>query len=224
MVVALAALFAGSAAVGTFASGAAAEPASQPGWPAAAAIDAGVYHSCALLPDGSVRCWGFSGNGQAGYGTTDTIGDDETPASAGALALGVGETATAIVTGDYHTCALLREGSVRCWGFGADGRLGYGNTSSIGDDESPRSAGAVDLGGHTVRAITAGGAHTCAILDDFTVRCWGFNFQGQLGSGNQDTIGDDEVPGSVRNVDLGVERTARAISAGASHTCAILDD
>jgi alpha-tubulin suppressor-like RCC1 family protein len=211
-------------AAGALVTGAAAEPASQPGWAPAGGLDAGVYHTCGLLADGKVLCWGYSGSGQLGLGHTDTIGDDEIPSSTSPVELGPGR-ATALAAGDYHTCALLHDGRVHCWGFGADGRLGYADSHSVGDDETPGSVGPVDLGpGRRATAISAGTAHTCAILDDGTVRCWGYNFQGQLGYGNQETIGDNETPGSVGPVDLGTGRTAKAITAGGSHTCALLDD
>jgi alpha-tubulin suppressor-like RCC1 family protein len=48
-----------------------------------------------------------------------------------------------LTAGGHHTCASLETGAVRCWGHGAHGRLGYGNTSDIGDDETPASAGDV---------------------------------------------------------------------------------
>ena len=125
---------------------AAADQASQPSSPAAGGLDAGAYHTCAILDNGSVRCWGYSGEGQLGYGNTDTVGDDETPASVGPVNLGPGRTAKAISAGDYHTCAILDNGSVRCWGYGRAGRLGYGSTSNVGDKQAPGSVGPVDLG------------------------------------------------------------------------------
>ncbi|MDH3755069.1 MAG: hypothetical protein OEU32_14460, partial [Acidimicrobiia bacterium] len=102
-------------------------------------------HTCAVLDDGAVRCWGTGTNGQLGYGNTENIGDDETPDTAGPVDLGPGRTATAIATGLEYSCALLDNGTVRCWGVGTDGRLGYGNTDHIGDNESPGSVGPVDL-------------------------------------------------------------------------------
>ncbi|MCA1683785.1 MAG: hypothetical protein LC708_01455, partial [Actinobacteria bacterium] len=176
-----------------------------------------------------MRCWGYGASGQLGYGTTDSVGDDETPASVGPVNLG-GHAVRALAAGDYHSCALLDDGTVRCWGFGGDGRLGYGNTNNVLD---PGSVGPVDLGGDTATAITAGAAHTCAILDDGSVRCWGFGGNGlptggfgRLGYGNTSNVGDTptRTPGSVGPVNLGVGRTAVAISAGGAHTCAILDD
>ena len=195
----------------------------------AEAISAGGAHTCAILDDGSVRCWGFGYDGQLGYGSTRTLGaaPATTPAQVGPVNLGPGRTAVAISAGSYHTCAILDDGSVRCWGYGASGQLGYANTNNVGDTPAavPARVGPVNLGpGRTAVAISAGGAHTCAILDDGSVRCWGDDTYGQLGYGNGSSVGDDETPGSVRPVDLGPGRKAVAISAGTDHTCAILDD
>ena len=142
--------------------------------PPPAQVGAGLYHTCAVLGDGNVRCWGFSGDGQVGYGNTNVIGDNETPAAAGPVDLGAGRTATALAVGDYHSCAVLDNGTVRCWGYGNEGQLGLISRLSIGDNESPGSVGPINVGtGRTATAITAGGNHTCAVLDDGNVRCWG---------------------------------------------------
>lgn len=203
---------------------AAADQASQPTSPPAGGLGLGALHSCALLDNGQVRCWGSNAEGELGYGNANTIGASQTPASVGPVNLGPGRTAKAISAGAYHTCAILDDASVRCWGYGRNGRLGYGNTNNVGDQQTPGSAGPVNLGTrHTAKAISAGGAHTCAILDDASVRCWGYGGQGQLGYGNTADVGDHKTPGSVGAVDLG-GHTAKAISAGADHTCAILDD
>ena len=206
--------------------------------PPAAQLGAGLYHTCALLDDGTtpappgwaVRCWGFSGDGQVGYGNTDVIGDNETPAAAGPVDLGTGRTARALAMGDYHSCAVLDNGTVRCWGYGNEGQLGLISRLSIGDNESPGSVGPINVGpGRTATAITAGGNHTCALLDDGNVRCWGLGEFGQLGYGGPangsppPSVGDTEDPGQVGPVNFGGQ-TAKAITAGAFHTCAILDD
>jgi alpha-tubulin suppressor-like RCC1 family protein len=191
----------------------------------ARAIAAGFYHDCAILDLRQVRCWGNSDHGQLGYGNTNSIGDNEMPGSVGPVDLGAGRTAVGITAGGYHTCAILDQGKVRCWGRGFDGELGYGNTRFIGDNETPGSVAAVKLGsGRTAVAIAAGGFHTCAILDNGKVRCWGDGSKGQLGYGNRRDIGDDETPASVRPVKLGAGRKAVAITAGYRHTCAILDN
>ena len=123
-------------------------------------ISAGGSHTCALLDNGAVRCWGSNEYGQLGYPNTPNIGDDE-PAGAGGDVV-LGGPAIQISAGGIMTCALLATGSVRCWGYGADGGLGYGNTNNIGDDETPASAGDVPIGGRAVQ-LSAGVA-TCALL------------------------------------------------------------
>ncbi len=203
--------------------GARADQSSQPASPAAAQITAANNHSCAVTA-AALRCWGFGGNGRLGYGSALAIGDDEVPGSQAPVDLGSGRSAVAISAGEGHSCALLDNGTVRCWGFGGDGRLGYGNTADIGDDESPGSIAPVDLGtGRTATAISAGDSHTCAVLDNGTVRCWGYGAAGQLGYGNNLDVGDDETPGSLAPVDIGAGATATAITAGESHTCVLLD-
>ena len=181
-------------------------------------IAAGGYHTCALLVGGAVRCWGWGINGQLGYGNEFSIGDDETPASAGNV--DVGGTVAQIAAGTDHTCALLVGGTVRCWGRGHVGALGYGNTDDIGDDETPASAGNVDVGG-TVTQIALGGGHSCALLNTGAVRCWGFGSGGRLGYGNTNNIGDNELPASAGDVNVG--GTVAQIALGGRHTCALLD-
>jgi alpha-tubulin suppressor-like RCC1 family protein len=102
------------------------------------------------------------------------------------------------MTSGGHACAILANGAVRCWGFGADGRLGYGNPSNIGDDETPASVGDVPVGGATIQL--SGFSHTCALLDTGKIRCWGFNDFGQLGYGNTEELGDDETAASAGDV------------------------
>src|SRR5262249_26529944 len=119
-----------------------------------------------------------------------------------------------------HTCAVLETGKVRCWGNGSQGQLGYANTKDIGDDETPASAGDVDVGG-PVRAVSAGGPQTCAVLETGKGRCWGRGGGGHLGYGNRVSIGDDEAPASAGDVDVG--GAVRQVVAG-SHTCALLEN
>ena len=170
----------------------------------AVAISAGNLFTCAILDDGAVRCWGAGADGRTGQANTTTVGDDETPGSVAVVDLGAGRTAAAIAAGARYACALLDDATVRCWGANASGQLGYANTTVIGDNESPATAGPVGLGaGRTARAITAGDTHTCAILDNNAVRCWGANADGQLGYANTTVIGDDETPATAGPTSLG---------------------
>ena len=164
----------------------------------AVAITAGGYHTCALLDNGSVKCWGRNDFGQLGLGDTVARGDaaGEMGDNLPAVALGTGRTAVALTAGFGHTCALLDDGSVKCWGRNDFGQLGLGDTANRGDGagEMGDSLPAVALGtGRTAVAITAGGYHTCALLDNATVKCWGSNDEGQLGLG--DTANRGDAPG-----------------------------
>ena len=162
----------------------------------ATAISAGGDHTCALLDNGAVKCWGDNGYGQLGLGDTANRGDDagEMGDNLPAVDLGTGRTATAISAGDDHTCALLDNGTVKCWGANTIGQLGLGDTANRGDGpgEMGDNLPAVDLGtGRTATAISAGGSHTCALLDNGAVKCWGYNTSGQLGLGDTEHRGDE---------------------------------
>ncbi|MCA9514067.1 MAG: RTX toxin, partial [Myxococcales bacterium] len=166
------------------------------------ALALGAEHTCALLWDGRVRCWGRALDGRLGYGDGLDVGDDETPADKGDVPL-LG-SAIAIAAGVDHTCALLRTGAVQCWGSGANGKLGYGNTLNVGDTPEylALEAGTVDLGDDAVWVAlgAADGDHTCALLASGGLRCWGRGKDGALGLGNSRSIGDDEVPAAVDEV------------------------
>jgi hypothetical protein len=120
-------------------------------------IAAGQSHTCAILDDGSVACWGRNTYGQLGDGTT-TAKDTPTPTAS----LGDNRTAVAIAAGEQHTCAILDDGSVACWGANDQGALGDGTTTDRHTPTPTTSPGANRAAG----AISAGDYHTCAILDD----------------------------------------------------------
>ena len=134
------------------------------------AIAAGYTHTCALLSDGSARCWGSNANGQLGDNTTT---ERHTPVAVQGLAYAL---APAIAAGGYHTCALLGDGTARCWGQNDNGQLGDNSTTQ-------RLTPVAVSGLSNAVAISAGLDHTCAVLSDGTARCWGHNSDGRLGDG-----------------------------------------
>jgi alpha-tubulin suppressor-like RCC1 family protein len=214
----------------------------------AIAVAAGGHHSCALLNGGDVKCWGSNDYGQLGQGTKEIIGDgcsgvatsirncsvpvDEMGDHLSVLSLGAGRTATSISAGPYHTCALLDNGSVKCWGRNSDGQLGLGDTDHRGDgpNEMGDALPAIDLGANrTALQIDAAGTynfyngHTCALLDNHSMKCWGENRFHQLGQGfSTDSRGDaaNEMGDNLPALELG--DTVTSMSAGGSHTCALL--
>jgi cysteine-rich repeat protein len=166
------------------------------------ALSLGLDHSCALTDQQTVRCWGYNNYGQLGQGNTTIIGDNETPSNFDPVI--IGDDVTAISAGFRSTCALLVSGNVRCWGYNGNGNLGQGNTWNIGDNELPSSVPFVSLGNTPIVKVVNSGASACVLYNDGTIRCWGLNNNGQLGQGNTDNIGDDELPSSVPTVDVGV--------------------
>jgi alpha-tubulin suppressor-like RCC1 family protein len=188
------------------------------------AITTGLNHSCALLTSGSIRCWGRNNLGQLGYGdntgTMANVGDAEALDVSGYV--NVGSNTVKVVAGGNHTCAILDTGNVRCWGDGASGQLGYGNSNSIGDNEQPFEAGDVNIGGGPVKDIALGLNHTCALLQSGNVRCWGLGSSGQLGYGNTTNIGDNELPTAPGAGDVNTGGKVLQVSAGGNHTCVLL--
>ena len=171
---------------------------------------------CALLDDGSVKCWGSDFDGQLGNGGTNA--DLSSPPSS-AINLGTSRTAKAITGGEFHFCAILDDDSIKCWGQGTDGKLGTGST---GDRSTPTSTSGSFASGRYAVAIDAGYDHTCVLLDNGDMTCWGSDADGQLGNGASSSSTVSSLSSNI--ISLGTGRTAISISAGGTHTCAQLDN
>ena len=158
------------------------------------AIAPGAASVCLLLSDGSVKCWGRGDSGQLGTEDPDPHGTiPYTFVGLLPIPLGAGRKATALTAGALHVCVLLDDATIKCWGDNKYGQLGIGrNTPTVGD--TPGTMGdnlkVVDLGaGRTAKQVVAGENHTCALLDNGTIKCWGRNAEGELGLGDTDNRG-----------------------------------
>jgi len=196
----------------------------------ASALGAGSDFTCAILDNGSVKCWGDNYYGQLGQGNTIAYGDGpgEMGDSLPPINLGTGRTAVALGVGSLHTCAILDNQTIKCWGANAFGRLGQGDTTDRGS--GPGEMGdtllPIDLGaGRTAVSIAAGWGHTCVSLDNGTVKCWGYNVDGQLGQGdaNDRGSGPGEMGDNLIPIDLGMGRTAAGLGLGFDQSCVLLD-
>jgi alpha-tubulin suppressor-like RCC1 family protein len=185
----------------------------------AAAVAAGAYHSCAVLTDGRLTCWGYRGEGSVAVLGDGIAGRRPVPAP---VLDGAGKAvaAEAVVSGADFTCAIVG-GGVRCWGWGYDGALGGGGGQPDSAVPVTVSHAGAPLSG--IVEIAAGGlanggpySHACARKDDGTVYCWGNNQAGQLGMGSMGGILAPVV------VPLGGPATALAL--GELHSCAALAD
>lgn len=169
----------------------------------ATALGLGYDAGCAVLDDGSVWCWGRSGEGG--------IGAPEMPRSTVPLRVGgLTEPAVAVAAGGTHFCAVLQSGGLACWGENLRGQLAL-------DGISPRSIATrvTDLVGE-VAEVVGGQFHTCARLRSGAVSCWGQNVFGTLADGG---FADRNAP---REVPLRANATALATLA--NHVCVALDD
>jgi alpha-tubulin suppressor-like RCC1 family protein len=172
-----------------------------------AQIYAGESHVCAVKTDGTLWCWGNNAYGQLGTG-------DTRPRSAPAQVdpQGMGAGVAVVFAGANHTCAVMTDSTLWCWGNNQFGQLG------VGDQRTRLSPARVDFAdvGPGVSVVTAGGNHTCAAKTDGTLWCWGNNQYGQLGSG--------QAGGSATPVSVDLPAAVSVVYAGGTHTCARTTD
>lgn len=124
------------------------------------ALAAGLTHTCALTQLGKVQCWGDNTLGQF---DESMILNHSQPIDVP----GLGNDIRAVVAGDRYTCVLTTEASVQCWGRNNFGQLGDGTTT---DRPIPYDVVGLSSG---VISLVAGNNHTCALLQDGEVKCWG---------------------------------------------------
>lgn len=173
-------------------------------------IAAGSGHTCALLDDGTVNCWGVNYSGQLGNSTNvSTLNANPAPAP-----VPLPNLVSQIAAGDFGTCFIYVDASAACIGDNSFGQLAFLPMNSA-PNVAPK---AMSLGGAAVKKITIGGNFACALLTTLAVKCMGFNPSGQLAnSAHLDTGGATPVsaglPGPVTDLDT-----------GSGHGCAILQD
>ena len=177
-------------------------PAAVTGVTTAVAAGAGYNHACAVLADGTLQCWGDNAHGQLGDSMAET--QSALPVNVGGIS-----SPLAIAVGGFHTCVLIADRSVRCWGQNGQGQVGDGTM-----DDAPAPVPVSGLS--SVVSLALGGTHSCALLTDGTVQCWGNGYDGQLGNG---TFDPSSTPVPVSGV-----TNAVAVAAGWAHTCALLQD
>lgn len=163
-------------------------------------LDGGYQHTCAVMGDGSVKCFGYNRWGQTG---------PDQYASAPVTMPGVSDAVQVSLGADF-SCARLVNGNIKCWGLGVNGQLGHGAYGA--------SDVAVDVQGiDNATSLAAGANFACAVVDGGKVKCWGYNNVGQLGNGGVGPDPGTNVPGDVLGIDSAV-----AVGAGEKHACALM--
>ena len=166
-------------------------------------IEIGTTHSCAISVAGAAWCWGQSTFGRLG---TTASSNAVTPTATASL----GSTASEVAAGGAHTCALLSNGTISCFGSNNMGQLGQALATTSSSTPTLVTLAA------TATHVTAGSQFTCALLSTAVVHCFGDNASGQLGSGSSGAA--RETPGAV----TGLTGTVVDVVAGASHACAVM--
>jgi alpha-tubulin suppressor-like RCC1 family protein len=170
-------------------------------------LGASGEQTCARLADGTVQCWGRNDAHQLGDGST--IASTPTPVNVYNLTHVI-----AISVGVWHTCALLDNGSVKCWGSNYQGMLGDGTEV---DKLVPTPV--LDPSGQSnisnVAAVSAGSTHTCVLLVDGTIQCFGEAAQAQFGGGR--------IANSALPVAVPFTAPAMGVIAGIHFTCALIN-
>jgi alpha-tubulin suppressor-like RCC1 family protein len=177
-------------------------------------VAVGDTHACALLESGSVACWGGNGAGQLGLGYRTTYEDGDHIVDKPTVVPGLTHVQSLAAGGD-QTCAILLSGSVMCWGANYTGQLGLGYASPFTHYWIATPTLVPTLS--RVRSLALSSSHSCALLIDGKVKCWGENMLGMLGfSASLDfaiIATPTLVPGLTNVESLALSRT---------HTCALL--
>ena len=165
-------------------------------------ISGGQGYLCVLMKtDGGVKCWGSSYGLGAGPGVSSGPNPKDPINLSGVVALAAGSS---------HNCALRNDGSVLCWGDNLYGGVGEASAAT-----RYLSTPQIVNGIGSAIGISTGpsGQHTCAILANFSAKCWGYGTSGQLGNG---LTSSNYVPQQVSGSDA-----FAAIATGGNHTCAV---
>ena len=181
-------------------------------------ISPGGLHTCAVMTSGGVKCWGAGSNGQLGTGgIANALAPVDVRASAeDADPLG---NIAQVSAGFYQACAVTTSGRVKCWGEGANGRLGNGGTDdALAPMDVVGTGGSGTLSG--IAQVFTAFEHTCAVTTSGGVKCWGEGDFGQLGNGAMPAT--QSTPVDVVGTDgTGTLSGIAQVTAGGSHTCAL---
>ncbi len=186
-------------------------PAEVVGLTGAVKVTLGAYFSCALKNDGTVWCWGNNALGELGIGTS---GNGESQFFQTPVQTAVTEAAIDLCSGSTHSCVITEDRGVQCWGRNNAGQIGGAETYL-----STHSGAPLDIVGLPTGAsdVVCGHKHTCALLEDGSVWCWGHNNYGQVGHNDMSVF--HSTPVAVQG--LG---TMSHLVAAEEHTCASAPD
>jgi len=187
----------------------------------AVSITAAFLHTCALMGNGTIRCWGYNWKGQLGDGTNT---DRSTPVQVEVIdGLTDANKAVSVHTHYYHSCAAMEDGTATCWGENNYGQLGNNSTTNSTVPVRVSGIDGADDASTTV-SVSTGGQYSCALMANGTAKCWGSNGGGQLGN-NSTTSSPVTEPVAVSGIDGSTQgSTAVSVRTGDYHSCALMAD
>lgn len=178
-----------------------------------ASLHAGASHNCVIADDQKLYCWGGNWSGQLGNGSTT---DSSVPVAVNMSGLLAGKTILSVSLGLSSTCVVASDNKAYCWGGNSNGELGNNSSS---DSLIPVAVDASDvLNGKTITAIAMAEMSACALANDNTIACWGWNYNGQLGNDSQT---QSLVPVAVDRSGALSGKTVQSIIAGSYHVCVV---
>ena len=180
-------------------------------------ISVGDWNTCAIASDDRVYCWGYGISfGDLGNGTFSQSNVPVAVSTSGVLA---GKKIKQVSVGFENVCVVDSGGKAYCWGNGTHGTLGNGLTAISNVPVAVSMSGV--LAGKTIKQISVGSRHVCAVASDDRAYCWGMNSSGQLGN---NSTSNANVPVAVSTSGVLAGKTIKQITASDFHTCAIASD
>lgn len=190
----------------------------------------GYASTCIVYRSGQVRCLGFNHDGQngLGLGASDAFGDNEHPDSR--FPIDVGGRVNELKSTYRTVCALVEHGHLRCWGSNRQEQYGLATATVVGVTSAPATLPrdcrvlhqtVFSCGEQVPVMMTMLHVSACTLFDDFTVRCWGINQDGELGNPRLEVVGDDEAP--ARGLPAQLVGRAVQVGSGTSGACALMD-
>lgn len=167
-------------------------------------ISLGASHSCLVLQNSQVYCWGIYSSGQQTPGSVQPANVAHNPPTLVSLSIEI----KFIYAGNQTTCALDQSDYLYCWGLNNLGQTGTG--TSINQFSPITSAPSKS----DIVSSSVGKSHVCIVNGSGTVSCWGDNTYGQLGNGTNTFSSTPVFVSGISN--------ATQVSSGFAHSCARL--
>lgn len=189
-------------------------------------LSVGSSFACVIASDESAYCWGSNSEGQIGNKNSQT-GAQKVPVAIDTSGVPSGKTVKSLSAGATHACIIASDDKAYCWGMGEWGQLGNNGVVDSLVPVAVYESGV--LQGKTLKSISSGGYHTCAVASDDLAYCWGYRGEGQLG--NNDMSEDSDLGKASSKVPVAVDtsgvlsgKRVLQVSSGALHSCAIAVD